>query len=83
MGVNLTFNLINKYYDIKIKITFPPFLNLLYPVIYYFNIMVKNRRTKTDKWTEKQEINPHTYNQLIYDKGGKNKQRRKNSVFNK
>ena len=49
MGVNLTFNLINKYYDIKIKITFPPFLNLLYPVIYYFNIMVKNRRTKTDK----------------------------------
>ena len=27
------------------------------------------------------EINPHTYSQLIIDKGGKNTQRRKDSLF--
>ena len=45
--------------------------------------MVKNRRTKTDKGIERQEINPHTYTQLIYDKGGKNIQWRKDNLFNK
>ena len=45
--------------------------------------MVKNRRTTknrhTDQWNkiEKQKINPHTYGQLIYNKGGKNIQCRK------
>ena len=32
---------------------------------------------------ESSDVNPHTYVQLIYDKGGKNKQWRKDSLFSK
>jgi hypothetical protein len=58
--------------------------------LYYRAIMIKAawyyyRDRHVDQWNqiEDQEIKPHTYRQLIFDKGATNIQRKKESIFNK